>query len=179
MKRSRWVAIPAFVVALSVLTVRAAPDAGIAVADFAYKVLHAMGQRPANAVAAVRTLEQAGVDLGKDASARLTWDRAASILRDLGVQVAAPTNPTGQVSSGMAAQIVRSVAMEHNGGHWDSHHHNGGENCPPSPSSPGDCDDDHDHDHDGDHDGDHNGDHDGDQGGDHDGDHNGGHGDHD
>ena len=140
--------IPATAMAVSVLAARGAPDAGMTVGDLAFRISHAIGQRPADQATAVRTLTKAGVDLGKDVGVRLTWGRAARILQDLGLQVAPPNEPAGQISMARAAQIVNIVAMTHGDDRGGPGRHHG-KGCPASPSDPDDCDH---HDHDGDHD---------------------------
>jgi len=150
---------------LSVFAAWGASDAGLAtVGDFALKISRAMGQQPADQAAAVAALKKAGVDLGKDLGAGLTAGRAASILRDLGLRVTAPQEPAAAISMAKADQIVKAFALTR--GQKINSRDRSRRDCPPSPSSPDDCDDDHDDgDHDGDarsHDGDHHGDHDGD-----------------
>jgi hypothetical protein len=168
MKRSTWSLMAASFMVLSVFAAWGAPDAGLAtVGDFALKISRAMGQQPADQAAAVAALRKAGVDLGKDLGAGLTAGRAASILRDLGLRVTAPQEPAAAISVAKADQIVRAFALTR--GQNINSRDRSLRDCPPSPSSPDDCDDDDDHD-DGDHDGDHHG-HDGDHRGDHDGDH--------
>jgi hypothetical protein len=80
------------------------------VGEFAVKVNAAMGRVAADEKAAADSLKALGVDLGKDLSAALTEERAAGILRDLGVRVV-PGNPDSEISAGKADQLIASVAL--------------------------------------------------------------------
>jgi len=91
----------------------AAPDNSAkaqTVGEFAVKVNAAMGRVSADQRSAADSLKALGVDLGKDLSVALTEERAAGILRDLGVRVVSG-NPTSEVSGAKADQLIASLAL--------------------------------------------------------------------
>lgn len=80
------------------------------VGEFAVKVNAALGKVSADQKTAADSLKALGVDLGKDLSAALTEQRAASILRELGVRVA-PGNSNSELSAAKADQLVSAVSF--------------------------------------------------------------------
>jgi hypothetical protein len=80
------------------------------VGDFAVTVSKALGHTPADQDAAVAVLKNAGVDLGKDLSAKLTEGQAARILQDLGVAVKT-ANPQAYLSADKAGQLVANAGL--------------------------------------------------------------------
>jgi hypothetical protein len=81
------------------------------VGAFAVKLAAALGTQAGSEQAAVASLRSAGVDLKADLGARLTEAEAARILADLGMQVAAPTSPSNEVSSGKATQLAAAAGL--------------------------------------------------------------------
>ncbi len=81
------------------------------VGGFAVKLAAAMGTPVSSQEMAVATLRSAGVNFDTNVSARLTEGNAARILADLGVSVAAPSNPAGDISLGKASQIAASAGL--------------------------------------------------------------------
>jgi hypothetical protein len=146
MKRpSKWMLVPVVAMTLSILAGWGAPNKGITtIGEFALKVSRALGQRPADQPTAVRALRKAGVDLGKDLDASLTWGQAAKILRDLGVRVTDPKEPAGQISQAKADQIATAVGLIRGEFSRASVEDAKKKDCPVSPSDPEDCDDDDD-----------------------------------
>ncbi|MBI4169928.1 MAG: hypothetical protein HY510_08330 [Acidobacteria bacterium] len=80
------------------------------VGEFAVKVNAALGKVAADQKAAAESLRTLGVDLGKDLNAALTEERAASILRDLGVKVA-PGRADSELSAAKADQLITGVSL--------------------------------------------------------------------
>ena len=81
------------------------------VGGFAVKLAAALGTPASNEQAAAASLRSAGVNLKADLSARLTEAEAARILSDLGMKVAAPTNPSNEVSSGTSTQLAAAAGL--------------------------------------------------------------------
>jgi hypothetical protein len=88
----------------------------------------------------VAALRKAGVDLGTDLGAALTAGQVAGILGSLGVRIAAMPDAAATVSTGKADQIVQGVVLMR-GGTFNMNALSSQGNCPVSPSSPGDCND--------------------------------------
>lgn len=112
MMRKAFVVLAA-AAALTIGVYAASKDAQKAVptvGDFAVTVSKAMGHTPANQDAAVAMLKDAGVDLGKDLSAKLTEGQAARILLDLGVAVKT-ANPQAYLSADKAGQLVANAGL--------------------------------------------------------------------
>lgn len=80
------------------------------VGEFAVKVNAALGRVSADQKAAAESLKALGVDLGKDLSASLTEERAASILRELGVRVA-PGDSNSELSAAKADQLIVAASL--------------------------------------------------------------------
>jgi hypothetical protein len=86
------------------------PSKAPSVGEFAVKVNAALGKVSADQKAAAESLRTLGVDLGKDLNAVLTEERAASILRDLGVRVA-PGRADIELSAAKADQLMPTVSL--------------------------------------------------------------------
>jgi len=85
------------------------------VGEFAVKVAIALGYATPDSKAAAEALKGRGVNLMADMSATLTEGEAARIMADLGMSVAAPTNPGAAVSAskaGFLAGTIGSVSLE-------------------------------------------------------------------
>ncbi len=112
MVRKSFLAL-AVVAALTVFVFAAgAPKTGpVTVGDFAVKVAKALGYNAANEQAAVKSLKKSGVNLNaSELSSRLTEDKAAEIMRDLGVKVTS-SNPTGEVSLSKATTLAAAASL--------------------------------------------------------------------
>jgi hypothetical protein len=81
------------------------------VGAFAVKLAAALGSPAGNELTAAASLRSAGVDLKANLSARLTEAEAARILSDLGMKVAPPSNPSGEVSSGKSTQLAAAAGL--------------------------------------------------------------------
>ena len=81
------------------------------VGGFAVKLAAALGTPASSEQIAAASLRSAGVSLKVDLSARLTEAEAARILSDLGMKVAAPTNPAGEMSSGKSSQLAAAAGL--------------------------------------------------------------------
>lgn len=89
---------------------RSAPAEAETVGDFAMKLSGALGVEADTNMAAATALRGAGVRLGVDLDARLTYGHAARMLSDLGLKVTPPADPDGQVSRGKALQIALTAS---------------------------------------------------------------------
>jgi hypothetical protein len=112
MVRKSFLAL-AVVAALTVFVFAAGvPKTGpVTVGDFAVKVAKALGYKAADEQAAVKSLKKSGVNLDASVlSSRLTEDKAAEIMRDLGVKVTS-SNPSGEVSLSKAGALAAAAGM--------------------------------------------------------------------
>lgn len=103
-------------VALAVPVVAATGNAvekvnGETVGGFAVKLAAALGTPVASEQAAVASLRNVGLDLKADLNARLTEAEASRILSDLGMKVATPSNPSGEVSSSKSTQLAAAAGL--------------------------------------------------------------------
>jgi hypothetical protein len=101
----------AVVAALTVFVFAAGvPKTGpVTVGDFAVKVAKALGYSAADEQAAVKSLKKSGVNLNaSELSSRLTEEKAAEIMRDLGVKVTS-SNPSGEVSLSKAGALAAAA----------------------------------------------------------------------
>ena len=99
-------ALTAFVFAAS------APKSGpVTVGDFAVKVAKALGYSAADEQSAVKSLKKSGVNLDASVlSSRLTEEKAAEIMRDLGVKVTS-SNPSGDVTLSKAGILAGAASL--------------------------------------------------------------------
>jgi hypothetical protein len=84
-------------------------SSSVTVGDFAAQVAVALGYEVPNQKAAVDALRNRGVNLTVDLNTQLTDGQVARMMSDLGIQVAAPTNPASPVSQASASIFASTI----------------------------------------------------------------------